>query len=147
MTALAWVLMLWIASVSPLPLPDEAPRVGFMGEWTMRCMAWDQARGECGPETAAATPEIQAFYDPLEKMIYLRWEWSPWTVRGLATLVHELVHHMQFAAGLDKTAECKSALETDAYRLQNQWTALWGQPIESDALFMVFVSMCHWDAR
>ena len=147
MTALAWVLMWWIAWSSSLPLPSEVPRVAFMGEWTMRCSGWDRARGECGPEAAAAVPEIVAFYEPREKMIYLRWEWKPWSVVDLGTLVHELVHHMQFSAGLDKTAECKSALETDAYRLQNQWTVLWGQRAESDALFMAFVSMCHWDAR
>ena len=144
MTALAWVLMLWIAWSSPLPLPDEAPRVGFMGEWTMRCQEWDRARGECGPESARSAPEIKAFYDPREKMIYLRWEWRPWKIRDLATLVHELVHHMQYAAGVDKTAECKSALEVDAYGLQNRWVAAWGLPLENDELFMVFVSMCHW---
>ena len=59
-------------------------------------------------------------------------------------LLHELVHFVQYYDGEYERAECKQALEIDAFELQDQWIDLQGIDPEqkNDPLFVVFVTMC-----
>ena len=59
-------------------------------------------------------------------------------------LLHELVHFVQYYDGEYERAECKAALERDAFKLQDLWIDQ--QRIDpeqkNDALFVVFATMC-----
>ena len=59
-------------------------------------------------------------------------------------LLHELVHFVQYYDGEYERAECKQALEIDAFELQDQWIDEQGIDPEqkNDPLFVVFVTMC-----
>jgi len=59
-------------------------------------------------------------------------------------LLHELVHFLQYYDGEYERAECKQALETDAFALQDQWIDEHGIDPEqkNDPLFVIFVTMC-----
>ena len=59
-------------------------------------------------------------------------------------LLHELVHFVQYYDGEYERAECKQALEIDAFDLQDQWIDEQGIDPEqkNDPLFVVFVTMC-----
>lgn len=43
------------------------------------------------------------------------------TPEGRAVLLHELVHHLQYRHGLDKSAPCVSSLEQAAYTAQRRY--------------------------
>ena len=60
-------------------------------------------------------------------------------------LLHELVHFLQYYNGEYERAECKQALERDAFELQDQWIDEQGIDPEqkNDPLFVVFVTMCQ----
>ena len=60
-------------------------------------------------------------------------------------LLHELVHFVQYHDGEYERAECKQALEIDAFELQDQWIDEQGIDPEqkNDPLFVVFVTMCQ----
>ena len=60
-------------------------------------------------------------------------------------LLHELVHFVQYHDGEYERAECKQALEIDAFELQDQWIDEQGIDPEqkNDPLFVVFVTMCE----
>jgi hypothetical protein len=59
-------------------------------------------------------------------------------------LLHELVHFLQYRNGEYERAECKQALEKDAFELQDQWIDEQGIDPEqkNDPLFVIFVTMC-----
>ena len=59
-------------------------------------------------------------------------------------LLHELVHYLQYYNGEYERAECKQALEIDAFDLQDKWIAEQGIDPEqkNDPLFVIFVTMC-----
>ena len=59
-------------------------------------------------------------------------------------LVHELVHFVQYYDGEYERADCKQALEIDAFELQDKWIDQQGIDPEqkNDPLFVVFVTMC-----
>lgn len=59
-------------------------------------------------------------------------------------LIHELVHFVQYYDGEYERAECKQALEIDAFELQDKWIDQQGIDPEqkNDPLFVVFVTMC-----
>ena len=59
-------------------------------------------------------------------------------------LLHELVHFLQYYDGEYERAECKQALEKDAFALQDQWIDEQGIDPEqkNDPLFVIFVTMC-----
>ena len=59
-------------------------------------------------------------------------------------LLHELVHFLQYRNGEYERAECKQALERDAFELQDQWIDEQGIDPEqkNDPLFVIFVTMC-----
>lgn len=60
-------------------------------------------------------------------------------------LFHELVHYMQYMNGAHETADCKNALELDAYILQDKYVQEMGFPEEQrpNMLFAIFTSTCR----
>lgn len=148
MRELMIALMVWVSGLVGYAVP-EPPHVVWESEWTMRCMAWDAEYGACPPsaEQSVTPPDVGAWYDPQERAVHLRDGWSAGDPRDVATLVHELVHHMQFAAGRDREVECVGQLEPEAYRVGARWLASQGResldPVNE--LFVLFASLCRGD--
>jgi hypothetical protein len=65
-----------------------------------------------------------------ERTIYLPSDFTGRTAEDLSVLVHELVHHIQNAAGLRH--ECPQAREKDAYLAQEQWLAQFKKSLASE---------------
>jgi hypothetical protein len=74
--------------------------------------------------------ETVAAYDSLTRTIFLREGWSGSTAAELSVLVHEMVHHLQNAAGL--RYECPQAAEQLAYLAQDKWLNLFGRDLAQD---------------
>ena len=66
-------------------------------------------------------PGIAAMYDHRTHTMYLHNELNLVDVRDRSTVVHELVHHMQYIVGLYSTAECDQSPERLAYGIQIEY--------------------------
>ena len=86
------------------------------------------------PQDMAAVPpgqrEVVAAYDPLTETILLPERWTGSTPAELSILVHEMVHHLQYAGGLKY--ECAQASEELAYAAQDKWLRLFGRDLATD---------------
>lgn len=56
-----------------------------------------------------------------ENIIYISESIDLNTIYGQSVLVHELVHHLQFANDLDHNSPCRKSLERLAYELQREF--------------------------
>lgn len=88
------------------------------------------------------------YFDHNMNTIYVSSRPGPYMVEeGFIEVVifHELVHYMQLINGAYETAECKNALEKDAYLLQADYVDYRGFPEENkpDMFFAMIVSMCN----
>ena len=103
----------WIQARSNLPLPERLPEVRRMSRE-------DMARVFAGETPGASSGrQIEALYDSRNTTILLAPDWNPERARDISVLLHEMVHHMQFAA--DAPADCPAARERTAYDLQTAW--------------------------
>ena len=80
-------------------------------------------------------PEAEAFYDIKTKTIYLHDQTDLSTLEGKSTILHEYVHFLQFAYGLDQSVfVCMNELEKDAYELEIKYLIDNGEPKDSDII-------------
>ncbi len=105
METLVAALIAWIVAKTGLTAPDT-PRIV-------------QLPIEQMVEMTGSTARPQAIYVRKERTIYLRSDWTPDTLLDRATLLHELVHHLQEANNVQKP--CERAQEADAYHLELDW--------------------------
>jgi hypothetical protein len=82
-----------------------------------------------GSTANVAIGEILAVYDQAGPTIYLSSEWSGGSPAEVSVVVHEMVHHLQSAAGV--IFACPNAREELAYRAQDAWLGLFGESLES----------------
>lgn len=62
--------------------------------------------------------DLKGFYGADEIVLdHVTWRWG--SVPEISVLVHELVHHVQHAAG--RRHACDALNEAEAYRIQNNW--------------------------
>jgi hypothetical protein len=87
---------------------------------------------------------LRAAYDMQARRIFLVRPWRPDDPRGLATLVHELTHHLQF---LSRDWDCVNAAELQAYRLQHLWLAEHGIESGFDWPQIRLMSLCRDDVH
>lgn len=102
--------------------------------------------GEPVPDDLTVFPA--GYFDHNMNTIYISSEPGPYMVEeGFIEVVlfHELVHYLQLVNGAYDTAECKNALERDAYLLQRDYVDYMGFPEEQkpDPFFAAIVSMCN----
>ena len=71
-----------------------------------------------------------AVYSDKAQTIFLPEGWTGTTPAELSILVHELVHHVQNAAGLKYS--CPQEREKLAYDAQERWLGLFGHNLEHD---------------
>lgn len=61
---------------------------------------------------------INGVYDKDSRKIYLVKPWSSQNLKNVSTLLHELVHYVQYSS---KEWECWRKTEWEAYKLQEAW--------------------------
>ena len=123
METLMTAIMAWLTLNFALPAAPELPRVARV---TPEEMVQVRLRGRESPAAATAF-EVEALYDDSTRTIYLRRGWSPRTPREVSVLVHEMVHHLQNAAGM--RFECPQARERMAYAAQRRWLERHGKDL------------------
>ena len=138
--ALVRELEAWIARDTGLPLPAEMPRIAFAGPRQLNTLF----HGETATGAAAGAGDVIALYDSSEHTILLPEHWTGATPAEVSVLVHELVHHMQAAAG--RRYACPGEREAPAYRAQADWLAQTGSSLERDFgiddFFLKAVTIC-----
>jgi hypothetical protein len=115
-------LALWLGANYDLPAEAEPPALATLPDRQLAEMRY-------GPGARVAPGEVVAVYDDATRTIYLGEAWRGRTPAGISVLVHELVHHLQNAAG--QRFACPGEREAVAYRAQDAWLALFDESLES----------------
>ena len=122
MDMLLVVLMAWTAVASGLPLAPVAPRIDYAPAAQLAAMRY-------GHEVSAADATVVALYVPSIKTIFLQPEWDSRSPADVSVIVHELVHHLQQAAG--QRFPCAEAGEKAAFAAQQRWLEQFDLDLES----------------
>jgi len=130
-------LIAWIIAHSNLSAV-QVPHIEFVPKQEMN-------RAYLGTADTRMFFEVESFYLPTTATIYLPKTWRGDNLRDKSVLVHELVHHLQFANHV-KTS-CMGSLERQAYNLQFKWLRENGvdDPYDFtslDVLTVVFAGTC-----
>ncbi len=136
MNALLTAMALWLSANFGLPAHDP-PNVRFADRTEIllfRYRAFTPERRREVLANFAAAPERQgnvvAVYDEANRTVLLPTGWSGGTPAELSVLLHEMVHHLQAAAGL--RYECPAAREKLAYAAQEKWLGLFNLTLASE---------------
>jgi hypothetical protein len=139
----------WLASNFDLPAAPELPRIEFLPREVLDAK---RARGLVSGQEAHLGSGLSfdqegstvAVYDGTLRTIYLAEKWSGETPAEVSVLVHEIVHHLQHAAGM--VFECPQAKEKTAYEAQERWLGLSArsllQDFEIDPLTLLLRTSC-----
>jgi hypothetical protein len=112
MRELILAFLTWIAGEMGLLTPPP-PQVELVSAEEISRIAYGEHQS---PEIHL---HLQALYDNDKATIYLRNDWNPAELYSRATLLHELVHHVQAFHKIP--LPCRRAREPDAYRLTLRW--------------------------
>ena len=131
MDALVATLIAWLVSKTGLTAP-EPPRI-------------IQIPIEQMIEITGSTARPQAIYVRKEHTIYLRNDWTSDSLLNRATLLHELVHHLQAMNNVQ--APCERAHEAEAYHLELAWLSEQGVDdphslLQTNELAIMLRSVC-----
>jgi hypothetical protein len=131
------MVVAWLASNFDLPASSESPSLFFASPETL-------ARMRYGPGVAYDPGEVVAVYRDDENAIYLGEGWDGRTPADLSVVVHEMVHHLQNAAGTGFA--CPGEREEVAYRAQEEWLGMFGTSLaaefEIDAMTLMLRTSC-----
>jgi hypothetical protein len=120
--ALLDTIVLWLAANFDLPASAQGPALVGVAEAELVAMRY-------GPEANVPPGLVVAVYDHEARIIYISDGWTGRTPAELSVLVHEMVHHLQAAAGM--RFACPAAREALAYDAQDAWLGLFGETLES----------------
>lgn len=138
MQGLLTVMAIWLSVNFGLPVTYDHPLVE-----TISVAEMSPAR-LAGVSEAHSGQAVHAFYDDRTRTLYLPDGWSAASTRDLSLLVHEMVHHLQNAAGLDY--DCPQAREALAYSAQQAWLDQFGISLEDafeiDAMTLLVRTQC-----
>jgi hypothetical protein len=139
MQALLTVLVAWLSANFALPADSVPPAIEMVSQAQMADIRYSRlgiARPN-GPAVEAGRMApleshhaVFAIYDNSSRTIYLPENWSGRTPREVSLLVHELVHHLQNAAGLKYY--CSGEREKLAYEAQARWLEMFGKNIADE---------------
>ena len=135
----------WLSTEFALPATYEHPRIELI---TSQAMVAKRYRGLVPGQNQAlssdVTRDLVALYEDATRTIYLLEGWTGTTPVEESVLVHEMVHHLQNAAGLKY--ECGQAREKPAYAAQQQWLARLGRDFflefETDSMMILLRTVC-----
>lgn len=139
MDALLTTIVLWLSVNFNLPAHHVHPKIefapqieiaflrhqAFTAETQQQVRAW-----YANAQPASGRREVVAVYDERRNRILLQQDWAGQTPAELSVIVHEMVHHLQKAAGLKY--ECPAQREALAYEAQAKWLELFGLTLESE---------------
>lgn len=153
MQELLTVIVTWLSIGFGLPAHYDHPRIAFASPAKMDTVQLHgPGRGQVRepdiqggrPAHRGALRDVEALYDDSTHTIYLPEGWNGGTPAEVSVLVHEMVHHLQNAAGLKY--ECPQAREKLAYAAQNQWLARFGHNLmdefELDPMTVLLRTKC-----
>lgn len=131
MAELIVALLTWIAAETALVVPPP-PHVVLLAEDEMT-------------ELAARHIDVMGFYDRDTATVFLRADWDPADLRSRATLLHELVHHVQDFNKIP--SRCAAEQEVLAYELAVKWLRQQGvadpyKVLDIDEFTIMFFSTC-----
>ena len=139
MQTLLTMIMTWLTINFGLPAFHNHPRVEIVPAAKMAEVRYsrlaalrpDRVAAEAGRSAPADIGhDVHAIYDNASGTIYLREGWTGATPADISLLVHEMVHHLQNAAGM--TFSCPQEREKDAYKAQREWLGLFGRTLEQE---------------
>ena len=116
------MIILWLSVTFGLPKTDEYPAIQFQAPARLATLRYDS------PDVAENN--VVGLYDSRTNTIYLRHDWDSSNPADVSVLVHELVHYLQFRAGL--RFACPEEREELAYRAQAQWLAMYGKDLSAE---------------
>lgn len=139
MEALLTSIVFWLSAEFGLPVTLAHPRVTEVPRIELASIRLTAAGPGAGRPVAAAGvgvdaghgwERIVALYDTRSHTIFLADGWRPDSPADVSVLVHEVVHHLQTAAGLRYA--CPAERERLAYRAQDAWLARFDRSLESE---------------
>ena len=146
-------LMIWISVITGFTVP-EIPHIKKVTLSELRYITFGcdhiQEINKAVCTTKNPDELTLALYMPEKETILLYNGWDKDKKADQSILLHELVHHMQYANDYDKDmAFCGSpALEAQAYELQTKWLEKYGMTLQKDLgigpLFVHLLTQCHW---
>ena len=146
MTALLTAIVVWLSTNYELPPDHHHPRVSVASKEAIAELRYREAPSLQAPEPDQTTGrrEVVAVYDSQSETIYLSDGWLGETPAEMSVLVHEMVHHLQYRAGL-KFA-CPQEREALAYKAQAAWLAMSGTDLatefELDGFTLLVMTRC-----
>lgn len=113
------------AGQSRLPVADvEMPNIVIMERDALQALyvelAYEGEGGE-GLNPDMTIPTVAAFYDHRNDTMYFHNEMNLANPYNRSTVLHELIHHVQYSVGFDKEVACGARLEEPAYTIQLNW--------------------------
>jgi hypothetical protein len=131
MNALLTTIVLWLSLNFDLPANYEPPKVEFVN---IADITSKQYAGVFASNTTMGGGKndrsVVAFYDSLERTIFLAEGWTGKTPAESSVLVHEMVHHLQNLTG--QKYNCPEERERLAYQAQEKWLSQMGRSIHTE---------------
>ena len=129
----------WLGANFELPLSEGLPRVELIPPMRLLALRYrglvsDRQQHSEGDDRQtgplADGSAVYAVYDDARRTIYLPDGWEGTTPAETSVLVHEMVHHLQNAAGLKYS--CPQEREKPAYDAQARWLGLFGKNLSDE---------------
>jgi hypothetical protein len=139
MDALLTAIVIWISANYALPATFEHPHIERVASIEMAGLRYKGLLSALQRKTSVIQEQessfekrrdVVALYDDETRTIYLSDRWTGRTPAELSVLVHEMVHHLQNAAGTPY--ECPAERERLAYEAQDKWLGLFGRNLEGE---------------
>lgn len=114
---------------------DDLPDVRFAPSMEIAFLHYEAFTPETQRQVVTATEaasarKVVSVYDGRRHTILLREGWKGRTPAELSMLVHEMVHHLQAAAGVRYA--CAEEREALAYEAQEKWLELFGTSLVAE---------------
>lgn len=141
METMLFVLLSWIVANSTYAMPSALPKIEYRTQIELQRMNFCEDLANCDD---AKLPEIAiaALYDHETCVMYLPEVFNPEDPRSMATLVHELTHHLQALSGKFANYSCFGPLEYEAYKTEDSWLASQGLPVPEKTFAQTMTWSC-----